>query len=103
MFAYHAQRQTGVQLEIGDLSEGERRPPGRLGPGGLVVWELGAQPSLCERHRGELSVPLGCNKNTGWLQPPLRAKCMKLIICLPNGHMTLSNGFQRIRSHLILH
>lgn len=37
MFEYHAQRQTGVQLEI-DLSGGRRRPLGRLGPG---VWLCG--------------------------------------------------------------
>lgn len=68
MFARHAQRQAGVPLEIGALSEGgpDRGHGARCrGLGFSGMWEPRVQPNLAERPRGEQSVPLDCDKKAG--------------------------------------
>lgn len=52
---------------------GDRSSPGKWplahggGSGTSGMWEPAAQPDRYERSRGELSVPLDCNENAGWV------------------------------------
>lgn len=109
MFAHDAQRQTGVQLETGAFSAD-------LGGGGwryvrgLMCGNPEPSPTAKTGPEGSQASPWGQESKLSYQAGPLqptqaspRAKCVKLVICLPNGHVTLVKWISEVGRLLILH